>query len=350
IVTKTLEQHPADGETAEPWTHVHPLNFELLIRFDPAEGDHLRAHRPANYPAHERLRLATPPGSSLGSRSRSPIFPGAAVLGAARARARADLVAVRARTAADDVGVSRGRDGDELGAVAIDVEARSARPVPGEAGLLEAVLSVAADGQDDRVDGGRVARGGAGVVGRRERDGVASDGSVLVDYGLPPAAAAVAEIPGVAGDRAVRVDRGAGVETAAQPSTADNEAGSGSRVPHRDRLRPAGRARFAVVDHPQRDAVAAGLAVGVVDRGHARARADGVAEVPLVADDRAVAVTRAAAVEVAGEARAAVREACDRRHVCRGAGYGHSLLADPIYARVVGHVETDGVASCGGVG
>src|SRR5262249_34365546 len=92
------------------------------------------------------------------------------------------------------------------------------------------------------------------------------------------------------------------------------------------------------------------LAVGVVDRGHARARADGVAEVPLVADDRAVAVTRAAAVEVAGEARAAVREACDRRHGCRGAGYGHSLLADPIYARVVGHVETDGVASCGGVG
>src|SRR5262249_9788797 len=96
--------------------------------------------------------------------------------------------------------------------------------------------------------------------------------------------------------------------------------------------------------------VVAGLAVGVVDRGRTRAPERVVVEIPLVGDDRAVAVARAAAVEVAGQAGAAEGEARSRWDVCRDAGHRYRLLQVRVAAGVVQDPEPDGVAARPGVG
>lgn len=76
------------------------------------------------------------------------------VVGARRGRGCADAIGVGRRAfLVQVVGVRAGLDGDDLAAVAVDVEAAAARPAPGEIDSLQASNLVAAGAQTDRDDG-----------------------------------------------------------------------------------------------------------------------------------------------------------------------------------------------------
>ena len=66
-------------------------------------------------------------------------------------------------------------------------------------------------------------RGGAAVVGHRQRDGVGAGRGVGVRGVDPGAGGAVTEVPGVRRDRAVRVGRGGPVEGTHQSGRAGGE-------------------------------------------------------------------------------------------------------------------------------